>query len=77
MQKNCITVGFNAGNKAKVRIGVVGNEQSDCDSPDSLIGIGGSVGDFGISGLACGTFSETSAPCGNKYLRDWGFVFVR
>ncbi|XP_022810025.1 uncharacterized protein LOC111347029 [Stylophora pistillata] len=33
---------FVEGDYRKVRIGILGNEQGDCSSPDSMIGFGGS-----------------------------------
>jgi hypothetical protein len=35
-----------------VRIGVLGNEQGNCDSPDSRLGVGG-------AGSSCGTDANT------------------
>ena len=82
LQNNCNLEGFNVrpvnnnGNHS-VRIGIVGNEQNNCDSPDSRIGIGG-------IGTACGTLNNPTgnfAGCGgdegNKNLTAFGAVFVR
>jgi hypothetical protein len=51
LQANCNQEGFNLSfpnwaesQNVKVRLGIVGNEQADCESPDSWIGIGGFVG---------------------------------
>lgn len=77
VQNNCKTIGFNVGNKANVRIGIVGNDENSCSSPDSLIGFGGWVGDFGTSGISFGAFTEKTSPCGAKKILPWGYVFAR
>ena len=49
LQRFCNREGFNAvknnasypGEWARVRLGIVGNESGDCDSPDSWLGFGG------------------------------------
>jgi hypothetical protein len=42
LQLNCNAEGINVGNNsARVRIGIVTNNQMDCGSPDSWLGIGG------------------------------------
>ena len=60
LQANCNLEGLNVtGDNLqdwhRVRIGIIGNEQDDCGSPDSRLGIGG-------FGTACGT---SNAPNGN------------
>lgn len=49
LQANCGAQGFNvmhpgAPTHARARIGIVGNKQNDCTSPDSFVGVGTSVG---------------------------------
>ncbi len=45
LQKNCRREGLNAmddiAKHARVRIGIIGNQESDCHTPDSYIGLGG------------------------------------
>ena len=45
LQGNCNREGFNTkgtlSTRAKMRIGIIANEQNDCNSPDSRIGFGG------------------------------------
>ena len=81
LQDNCDKEGFNVvgddqGNGwHQARIGILGNEQDDCSSPDSRLAIGG-------SGTACGT---SDAPNGNYTgcsandvdIQVFGAVFVR
>merc|ERR1719167_1465090 len=46
LQRNCNREGFNVRDdnnkaKARVRIGIIANQENNCASPDSRIGIGG------------------------------------
>ncbi len=83
LQKYCNREGFNAGGPgsfSRVRIGIVGNEQNSCSTPDSRVGFGG-------AGSSCGTKHDNT--CGNtasksckgdngsQDLRTFGWVFVR
>jgi hypothetical protein len=53
LQKNCNREGLNVvGGAMSVRIGILGNEQGNCDSPDSRLGVGG-------AGSSCGTSAST------------------
>ncbi len=48
LQYNCNKQGANVGNNyARVRLGILGNNENDCGSPDSRLGVGG-------RGSACG-----------------------
>ena len=84
LQQNCNREGLNVTGDMpndnsgwhKVRIGILGNEQNDCSSPDSRLGIGG-------EGTACGT---SNSPVGNFAgctggndvdIPSFGVVFVR
>jgi hypothetical protein len=79
LQANCNLEGFNtsaAGTSA--RIGILGNQENDCNSPDSRIGIG-------TSGANCGQNTNHSsgdeAYCtpdhGNRSTATFGYVMVR
>ncbi|TNE51453.1 MAG: hypothetical protein EP343_04980 [Deltaproteobacteria bacterium] len=92
MQTNCVLEGFNsfsnsntcssagANDKcARVRIGIIGDDKSTCDDPDSRIGIGG-------DGNRCGQKGDLSVgntyQCSNKSSEDrnitsMGYVWVR
>eukprot|EP00042_Codosiga_hollandica_P024117 m.99466 g.99466 ORF g.99466 m.99466 type:complete len:231 (+) comp51440_c0_seq4:827-1519(+) len=55
LQHHCNLVGFNArGNGARVRVGTIGNNENNCESTDSFIGIGG-------GGWICHATTSTSA----------------
>ena len=79
VQNNCKAQGFNMdfNVQTSVRIGIMGNNESDCATPDSFIGFGGDAGDCGYGGIASGNATCTSSPCGDKNTPTWGFIFVR
>ena len=52
MQPNCNQEGFNSMNK--IRIGILGNNENDCGTPDSFLGVGG------YSKCSLGTYSGNS-----------------
>jgi hypothetical protein len=76
LQPNCNREGFNNTNPySSVRIGIVGNDQNDCNSPDSLLGLGATK-----DCLAFGTQGNTSCyggDNGDQNLVGFGVVFVR
>jgi hypothetical protein len=78
LQLNCNQEGTNVFNaNSRVRLGILGNQEVDCTSPDSRIGIGG-------AGTVCGTPTESagnsacfSADNGDAELPAFAWVFVR
>ena len=79
LQRNCNIEGFNvvgsSGRHSKARIGILGNEQNNCDSCDSRIG-------FGTGGLfddsnTCGNQATHSPDNGNKHLKAMGYILVQ
>ena len=82
LQPHCNKEGFNANmnhnDKARIRIGIIANQENDCNSPDSRIGIGG-------GGNFCGQDASNSvgneAKCGgdhgDKHLKAFGYVFAK
>ncbi len=80
IQPNCDAEGFDAGLAApysRVRIGLIGNNEGDCSSPDSFMGIGGivgpgngCVGSTTSVGALSGCGLDTDAPA-------FAYVFVR
>ena len=85
LQWNCNREGINNvgiwGNIVGVRIGIVANEQSDCDSPDSALGISiyDNVGGPVISLFTGNVQSHGSASSDNgvQYIPSFAYVFVR
>ena len=87
LQENCNLEGLNVqqasiehDNHVKVRIGIVANNQDDCESCDSCIG-------FGISIRSCNGYDLTSTSCGtskagcgnkpNKNMAAFGYILVQ
>jgi hypothetical protein len=84
VQDNCNRRGFNARannqSSARVRIGMIGNENNlfECDSHDSWIGVGGATGS--CSGADANTVGNTACFAGNNNDRDiraFAYVWVR
>ena len=77
LQTNCTKEGFNAASTlSKARIGILGNEQVDCDSPDSRIGFGtGDPRDSNTCGNeADGRFLPDN---GEKHIEAMGYILVQ
>jgi hypothetical protein len=79
LQPNCNAEGINIGNNySRVRVGILGNNENDCNTPDSRIGLGG-------RGNACGQndniTSGNTARCGgdngDRDLVANGLLFAR
>jgi hypothetical protein len=84
MQDRCNRRGLNARannqSSARVRIGMIGNENVlfECDSHDSWIGVGGATGS--CSGADANTVGNTACFAGNnndRDLRAFAYVWVR
>ena len=79
LQPYCDQEGFNAHtsfpNHPKARIGILGNEQNDCDSCDSRIGFG--MGGRSDDSNTCGNLAEYEGDNGNKYIKAMGYIFVQ
>jgi len=80
LQPGCNKEGFNAActyakSPAKVRIGILGNNEDDCVSCDSRIGFGmaGIPGDLNI----CGNEAVAGGDNGDKHLMAFGYVLVQ
>ena len=80
LQPNCNLEGFNAvcGGDTRVRIGIVNNQEGDCNSCDSRIGIGGTGTYCGQDGgNSCGNTATCSPDNGDKSIRAFGYVMAR
>jgi|SRR5690554_4468735 len=90
LQTRCGREGFNSKarsgfSQVGVRIGILGNNENNCDTPDSLIGIGGggddlcgqppvSVGNVAGDDIA---FVNCAPDNGSVHLKAFGVVYVR
>ena len=80
LQANCNREGFNSNpaGSARTRIGIVGNQENDCNSPDSYIGIGNAAAPCGPAPeRAVGNVAGCTPDNGDKNLPAFGVVFVR
>ena len=76
LQLNCNKEGFNTisprANQPKARIGILGNDQNDCESCDSRIGFGTAPG-----ANTCGNVAAHTADNGNRNVAVMGYIFVQ
>ncbi|PFX14237.1 Fibrillin-1 [Stylophora pistillata] len=72
LQLNCNKEGFNAVGGSKARIGIIANQENDCNSCDSRIG-------FGIGGHSntCGNEARISPDNGEKDIKAMGYILVQ
>ena len=79
LQNNCNREGFNAmpGNNdaSKARIGILGNNQNECQSCDSRIGFG--TGGWHDDSNTCGNEASKRPDNGNKHIKAMGYIFVQ
>ncbi|MFZ4578705.1 MAG: fibrinogen-like YCDxxxxGGGW domain-containing protein [Myxococcota bacterium] len=79
LQANCHAEGLNAsGGGTRVRIGILGNNEDDCATPDSWLGLGGTPGICGNPGLpTSGNLACYLTDNGYADSAAVGWVFVR
>jgi len=81
LQPNCNREGFNsapAGNTwPRSRIGIVSNQEGDCATPDSYLGIGNQQAGCGQPETRVGNMASCAPDNGDKSLQAFGVVFVR
>ena len=77
LQRNCNREGFNANhNNLKVRLGIFSNQENDCNTPDSYIGLGTHF--YANVGITAGNLAHCcSLDNGNKNLKVMGYILVR
>jgi hypothetical protein len=78
LQDNCNLEGANVApseNYVRVRLGIIGNGQDDCGSPDSFVGVG--AGAPGIGVLTTYSGSALTWPEPGVAAPAWGAVLVR
>ncbi len=77
LQNNCNAEGVSViRGGVKVRIGIIGNNEPNCDNPDSFIGIGGNPlcrGSTSSGNVAC----YNNGPSGDRDLPAFARIFVR
>jgi hypothetical protein len=77
LQNHCNQQGFNVApeeDEPRVRIGFLANEQMDCNSPDSWVGVGGWHYD---TGLTAGNVARYAGGGNERTTASFVYVFVR
>ena len=78
LQPHCNMEGFNALEKngaSKVRIGIIANQENDCNSCDSRIGFG--TGGYPDDSNTCGNEAKHGADDGDKHITAMGYILVQ
>ena len=85
LQPHCNREGINVrSNKGRYynlycRIGIIANQENECNSPDSFIGFG--TIHFSICGktsrISSGNFATCSADNGNKHVATLGYILIK
>ena len=79
LQVHCNNEGFNTvsllSQNSKARIGIISNEQNNCDSCDSRIGFG--TGGDPDDSNTCGNEAMWDPDNGNKHIKAMGYIFVQ
>ena len=78
LQRNCNREGFNVYHHiaTRVRLGIFSNQEDDCQSPDSFIGLG-TYRWGNIHGNTAGNVATHSPDNGDKNLKVMGYILVR
>jgi hypothetical protein len=86
LQPNCNREGTNlsVGTYASARLGILTNQENDCNSPDSYVGIGTDGGLCNSGSLSsgnkagCAPINDVNGVAtGDKLISSFAFVFVR
>ena len=79
LQPHCNREGFNVGDRgAQVRIGIIGNNENDCNSPDSRLGFGGRGNRCGQDdNNTMGNAAKCGGDKGDRNTKVFGYVFIR
>ncbi len=84
LQPYCNAEGFNVGvgGYRRVRLGIVANQENDCGSPDSCLGVGFGSDSNGcitpaFAGATAGNIATCGGDAGDRNTRVFAYVFVR
>ena len=76
LQRNCNREGFNVYRElARARVGIIANQENDCSTPDSFIGLG--TYHWLNMQNAAGNAASYSPDNGDKNLKVMGYILVR
>jgi len=79
LQRKCNEEGFNVYNRgARARIGIIGNDANNCNSPNSRIGVG-TAGDYCWQNnyYSAGNEARCNSDNGDKSITSWAFIFAQ
>ena len=65
----------NSNSNSKARIGILGNNENECNSCDSRIGFG--AGGHPDNSNTCGNTATASPDNGDKYIKAMGYILVQ
>jgi len=80
LQPSCSQEGFSSAvpGYASVRVGILGNQEDDCGTPDSFLGIGGTAPSCGaLDAVTTGNVACYTPDNGDASLAAFAYVFVR
>ena len=75
LQHNCNLEGFNSNKGARARIGILGNNENDCNTCDSRIGFG--TGGGPDNSNTCGNEALHGGDNGDKHIKVHGYILVQ
>ena len=80
LQRYCNKEGFNCHgpgpiSNIRARIGIISNQENDCDTPDSFIGFG--IDDHHYDNNTCRNTAAWSADNGDKNIKAMGYILVQ
>ena len=79
LQTNCNKEGFNVAAKlsawSKARIGIISNNEQNCETCDSRIGFG--TGGKHDPSNTCGNEAKYNPDNGNKHIKAMGYILVQ
>ena len=77
LQINCNRDGFNNGDPSSswmaIRLGILGNQEDDCATPDSFIGLGSTF----YQQTSCGNRAAYDADNGDRNTKSFGYLLVQ
>ena len=79
LQRNCNKEGFNAYHRgARARIGIISNQENDCNSPDSRIAFGGEGGYCGQNNNhSVGNEAKCHPDNGDRSTAAFGYILAQ
>ena len=76
LQRNCNREGFNCKSFSKARIGIISNQENNCDSCDSRIGFGAGGYPIGDDNT-CGNWARYGGDNGDRDIKAMGYILVQ